>query len=64
MAEPLRKFDVTYVGGATTTVLARDEAHARHLAMVEKYGPPPGRLPAVPCSNPYQGRGLSVFEVG
>jgi hypothetical protein len=68
MAERLRKQKYTFTGfqGGETTVMAFSEAEARHLAMVERWGPPTGIWgstwnPPKGVENPhYKGEGLSL----
>jgi hypothetical protein len=52
-----QSFQFRCMNGDLITVRAGDESHARHFAMVERWGPPSGIY-----GGWYEGRGLTLVE--
>lgn len=61
MKKPLRTFDVQHLTGEIVRIKATDEAEARQLAMIKRWGLQPDLV--TPDAPDYKGRGLSVTEV-
>jgi hypothetical protein len=56
----MTKFTFTGPSGDPTTVEAKDEAEARHLAMLERHGH--AGMIKIGASQPYKGVGLSLVK--